>query len=142
MKKGKKIFKILNRTDNFESYILFQLNLIIVYDKGYGSRFISCAKSYPFNTWKIGDCLEIDLDKICCSGNNTIYDTSIIRILDEDAVDEIRKSQIELYELKNTKDKLIPLLNSFSQKIINKNFFDTSVVYDGGFAFDEIALPV
>jgi hypothetical protein len=67
----------------------------------------------------------------------------MIRILDESIAEEIRKSQIRLYELKKVKEGLIPMFNNFSQKIIGENFFDFSMVLDTGeFVFDEIALPL
>lgn len=64
----------------------------------------------------------------------------MVRILDSDVIDEIRKSQIELYELKNVKDGLISMFNNFSQKIINENFFDYSPIEGGEFSFNKFAL--
>jgi len=56
-------------------------------------------------------------------------------------IEKISKSQIELYKLKKTKEELNTMLNNFSQKIINENFF-FSLLDDGEFAFDEFAVPV
>jgi hypothetical protein len=150
MKYGKKIFKIEGKSDTPRDFIKFNLSWNVHFGEGQCSSYILCDKSYPFNTWKTGDCLEIDLDKIRCSGirkGDIINDAGAIRILDEKVVEEIRKSQIELYELKKTKESLIPMLNNFSQKITNENFVDFNIAFEfddevDKFAFDEFAVPV
>jgi len=142
MKYGKKICKIEGKSDMINR-ISFRLSSVIHYSGGDRSLSIYCSKSYPFNEWKVGDCLEIDLDRIHFSNIrscDTIYDTSIVRILDRNMVDKINKSQIELYELKNAKGKLIPMLNNFSQKIISEDFF-FRLLDDDEFVFDETASP-
>lgn len=72
-----------------------------------------------------------------------IDDTSIVRILDDKVAEEIKK----LYELKSAKEKLIPMFNNFSQKIINENFFDSDATFGiihgaDEFLFSEIALAI
>lgn len=49
MEHGKKIFKIESK-GNMNSFINFHLNSIVFYEGGYGSPFLHCAKSHPFNT--------------------------------------------------------------------------------------------
>jgi len=54
--------------------------------------------------------------------------------------EEIKDLRIELYGLKNAKEELIPMLNNFSQKVINEDFFFS--VFGIGFMFDESAVKV
>jgi len=55
--------------------------------------------------------------------------------------EEIRESRVKLYELNNAKDKLIPMLNDFSRKVVNEDFF-FSLLDDSEFVFNEFATPV
>jgi len=58
------ISKIL-RIERNSNYITFGFDKTVPHkDSGSGYSFISCVDSYPFNTYQIGDYLEIDLEMV------------------------------------------------------------------------------
>jgi len=78
-----KVFRITQKQQNGCSsgdYVLFDLDDYVTYSCSTTRNKIFCVDSSPFNTWQVGDYLEIDLDKTQhkdWSGN--FSDLSIVR---------------------------------------------------------------
>jgi hypothetical protein len=62
------------------SYIKFDLNSSITFSSGTCQSYVYCANKPPFDSYCVGDEIEVDLDKIRYKGSaEDITDTSIVR---------------------------------------------------------------